>query len=148
MANFFYSCCTSRRWLIISDSDSINIQYVSKISCTFSKQNYNKIATKSKQNSNKIKTKTKQKHNKTATKSKFWSNKIMILLRFCFDFVAFLFWFCCCFVLILLLFCFDFVAILFWKTYNLFLTRTVYVCVKSRDSLISYYVKLTNIQLY
>jgi len=44
------------------------IQYVSKISCMFSKQNYNK----------------------TATKSKFWSNKIMILLLFCFDFVAFL----------------------------------------------------------
>jgi hypothetical protein len=66
------------------------LQYVSKISCTFSKQNYNKTATKSKQKRNKNTTKQQQKHNKTATKSKFWSNKIMILLLFCFDFVAIL----------------------------------------------------------
>ncbi len=85
--------------------DTLWLQYVSKISCTF----FNKI------------TKSQQNQNKTATKSWFCLTKILISLLFCCVFVAVLLCFCCVFVLILLLFCCSFVL----KTYNLFLRRTV-----------------------
>jgi len=51
------------------------VQYVSKISCTFSKQNSNKIKTKQQQNQNKNATKSKQKHNKFIIR-KHQKNKI------------------------------------------------------------------------
>jgi len=59
---FFLSESINKKISIISSKIKNQVQYVSKISFTFSKQNYNKIATKSKQNSNKIKILVKQDH--------------------------------------------------------------------------------------